>query len=94
MTELEREPGRNGYALIHPAPARPSNEAPTSGKEANIASDGTVVRALILLLAACEQARLDLDQSEVVIDGLGEELATLSVRLHDLLGQDRWKLAT
>lgn len=25
---------RNGYALIHHAPARPSNEAPISGKEA------------------------------------------------------------
>jgi hypothetical protein len=59
-----------------------------------MASDGTVVRALILLLAACEQARLELDLSNVVVDGLGEELTTLSVRLHDLLGQDRWKLAT
>jgi hypothetical protein len=30
-----------------------------------MASDGTVVRALILLLAACEQARLELDLSDV-----------------------------
>jgi hypothetical protein len=52
------------------------------------------VPALILLLAACEQARHELDQAGVVADGLREELNTLSVRLQDVLVEERRKPAT
>jgi hypothetical protein len=63
------------------------------GEGGNIASNGRVVQALILLLAACEQARHELDQADVVADGLREELNTLSVRLQDVLVQERGKSA-
>jgi hypothetical protein len=64
------------------------------GEGGNIASDGGLVPALILLLAACEQARHELDQAGVVADGLREELNTLSVRLQDVLVEERRKPAT
>jgi hypothetical protein len=41
---------------------------------------------LILLLAACEQTTHELKQADVAVDGLGDDLETLSSRLHDLLG--------
>jgi len=64
------------------------------GEGGNIASNGRVVQALILLLAACEQASHELDQAGVVADGLREELNTLSVRLQDVLVRERRKSAT
>jgi hypothetical protein len=63
------------------------------GEGGNIASNGRVVQALILLLAACQQARHELDQADVVADGLREELNTLSIRLQDVLVQERRKSA-
>ena len=57
-------------------------------------SDGRLFQAMTLLLAACEQTAYELDQAEVGIGGLGVELQALSVRLHDVLGQDRWRSAT
>jgi cytochrome P450 len=80
---------RNGYALIEHAPDLLSPEAPSPRKGANIASDESLVRTLILLLAACEQTTRELKRTDAKADGLGEELETLSARLHDLLGQDR-----
>jgi hypothetical protein len=68
------------------------SDGPGSGE--STASDGRVVQALILLLAACQQARHELDQADVVADGLREELNTLSVRLQDVLVQERRKSAT
>jgi hypothetical protein len=64
------------------------------GEGGTIASHGTLVPALILLLAACEQARHELDQADVVADGLREDLNTLSVRLQDVLVEERRKSAT
>ena len=64
------------------------------GEGGTIASDGRVVQALILLLAACQQARHELDQADVVADGLREDLNTLSVRLQDVVVQERRKSAT
>ena len=58
------------------------------------ASDGRVFQALTLLLAACEQTTYELNQAEVGLGGLGAELQGLSIRLHDVLGQDRWRSAT
>jgi hypothetical protein len=45
----------------------------------------------MLLLATCEQTRKELDRADVAVDGLGAELETLSSRLRDELGRDRWK---
>ena len=64
------------------------------GEGGTIASHGTLVPALILLLAACEQARHELDQADVVADGLREDLNTLSVRLQDVLVEERLKSET
>ena len=58
------------------------------------ASDGRLFQAMTLLLAACEQTAYELDQAEVRIGGLSAELQELSVRLHDVLGWDRWRSAT
>jgi hypothetical protein len=49
---------------------------------------------VILLLAACEQTTHELKHADVELDGLGDDLETLSARLHDLLGRDRWERAT
>jgi hypothetical protein len=51
----------------------------------DIAPDGRLVSALILLLGACEQASQELDRADVDADGLAAELEALSVRLRDLL---------
>ena len=58
------------------------------------ASDGRLFQALTLLLASCEQTAYELDQAGVGIGGLGVDLQALSDRLHDVLGQDRWRSAT
>lgn len=57
----------------------------------DIAGNDGLVTALILLLAACEQAAQELGHSEVAVDGLGAELEALGGRLRDLLSQDRLK---
>jgi hypothetical protein len=46
---------------------------------------------LILLLASCEQTANELKQADVELDGLGDDLERLSLRLRDVLGQDPWK---
>lgn len=51
----------------------------------DIASDGRLIPALILLLAACEQATEELQQADLAVEGLGAEIRTLSTRLRDLL---------
>jgi hypothetical protein len=50
-----------------------------------MASDDKLSRTLILLLAACEQATLELRHADAEVDGLGEDLESLSSRLRDLL---------
>lgn len=42
---------------------------------------------MILLLAACEQANHELDQAAVPLDGLGQQVEALGVRLRDVLEQ-------
>jgi hypothetical protein len=54
----------------------------------DIAIDSRVVPALILLLAACDQAAEELEQADVAGDGLAGEIQPLSTRLRDVLGQD------
>ena len=49
---------------------------------------------MILLLAACEQTARELKRTDVELDGLGQDIGMLSARLHDLLGQHRWKTST
>ena len=49
---------------------------------------------MILLLAACEQTTRELKRTEAELDGLGDDLKSLSARLHDFLGQDRWQTPT
>jgi len=46
---------------------------------------------LILLLAACEQAAFELDETDIVVDALGEQLDSLSLRLHGLLHELRFE---
>lgn len=53
-----------------------------------------LVRTLILLLAACEQTTRELKRTDVELDGLGQDLDEPSARLHDLLGEDRWRAPT
>ena len=77
---------RNGYALIDQPPDRLSTEALAPRKESTI-PDSRLVPALILLLAACEQAAQELDHADLAVDGLSEELKSLSARLHDLLAR-------
>jgi len=71
--------------LITP-PDRLSTEALGAEEGVDI-PDSRLVPALILLLAACEQAAQELDHADVAVDGLSEELKTLSARLHDLLAR-------
>jgi hypothetical protein len=47
-----------------------------------------VAQALILALAACEQAVHELDNSDARVDGLADELRSLNARLYGLL--DGW----
>jgi hypothetical protein len=46
------------------------------------------------MLASCEQASHELKHADVELDGLGDELESLSSRLHDLLGRDPRKTST
>jgi hypothetical protein len=91
---------RNGYALIEHASADRTrfwsavSEGSTSEEGADITSEDKLVRTLILLLAACDQATHELKHADVELDGLGDDLETLSVRLRDWLGQDPWKTPT
>jgi hypothetical protein len=50
-----------------------------------MASDGRLVTALILLLAACDQAAHELERADEAVDGLAGELVALSARLRDSL---------
>jgi len=54
----------------------------------DIATDSRVVPALILLLAACDQAAEELERADIAVDGLAGEIKTLSARVRDLLGRD------
>jgi hypothetical protein len=47
--------------------------------------DRKVAQALTLALAACEQAVHELDNSDARVDGLAEELRSLSARLNGVL---------
>ena len=50
-----------------------------------MAPDGRLVPALILLLAACDQASDELAQADTAADGLAAEIRSLSARLNDVL---------
>lgn len=56
---------------------------------ADIAHHRELAAALMLLVAACEQAAEELGRADVTVDGLAAELETLSVRLRSVLAQDR-----
>ena len=98
MGRLQRSHRRND-GLDHRAPERlrPDRSrfrtaiarGSKAKKGADFASDDNVHRALILLLAACEQAIHELDQADMAVNGLGAELETLSGRLRDVLEVER-----
>lgn len=50
-----------------------------------MAPDGRLVSALILLLAACDQASEELAQADAAADGLASEIRSLSARLNEVL---------